>query len=123
MFLLSPLLSCDLVGILVGSEAEQPRMPQLPMRGPLDEGDPNDHFWTYPVRAEAGQTCAFRKRRSRHCQCVEPLSKIQQELRIETGPDLPRKDEITAFVVADKQSAQTDSSTLRIGEPANDQFL
>ena len=64
------------------------------------------------VNGDAGSSIASRRR-----------LQIQQEPGVEAGADFSGKDEIAAFVVADEQRAKADARALRIGEPADDEFL
>src|SRR6516165_7378195 len=92
------LLLYDLLRILVGTHAEQTRVPQFAMHGPLDEPYLNDDLRTHPVSL-AGKTFRLRERRLVDGDCVEPFSQVEQELRVEAGADLSGENEVVAIVL------------------------
>src|SRR5689334_24796872 len=107
------------VDIVVGTDAEQPRVPQLAVDGPLDERDPHDDFGTDPVRPETGHAGGRGERRLWQCDRVKAPPQVEQEPGVETGADFSGKDEVAAFVITDQQRTETDPRTLRIGKPAD----
>jgi len=60
------------------------------MHRPFDEPDLHDDLGLNPTAATR-QPLAFRERRLLDRERVETFSQIQQELRVETGADLPAK--------------------------------
>src|SRR5688500_4108490 len=116
-------LADDLARRLVEAHTDKPGVTQLAVHGPFGERDLNHHLGKHPVRAQALEADRFREWRRGERQPVEPRTKVEQQLRIEPGPDLPRKDEVVAFVVADEQRAETDADALRVGEAADDELL
>src|SRR5439155_5580075 len=109
--------------VLVEADAEQPRMPQLAVHGPLDEGDLHDDLRARPMRAQAGQPLRARERRRRDLDPIEPRAQIEQQLRVEAGADLAGEHEIVLLEIPDEQRAEADASALRIGEAADDELL
>src|SRR4051812_17856274 len=105
----------------VGSDAEQPRVPQLAVYRPLDEADLHDQFRTYPVRTQARQPRRLREGRRRQLDRVEPRAQIEEQPGVEAGADLSRKEELVVVVVADEQRAQTGTRSSRIREAADDE--
>src|SRR5436190_7635669 len=97
-------------------------MTEFAVRGPLDERDLDDELGTHPVGAP-GQSGAFRERRLRDLDAIEPCAELAQEPRVESGADLAGKHDIVAGEVANQQRAETDAAALRVGEPADDQLL
>ena len=91
-------------------DAEQPRMAQLAVHRPLDEGDLHDDLGPHPVRAQARQADA-------PCvnggfgdlERVEPRAQVEQQLGVEARADLAGEDEVVAFEVADEQRAEADA--------------
>src|SRR4051794_31379583 len=98
-------------------------MAQLAMHRPLDEGDLDDDVWLYPVGAQPGQAGSLREGSRVHLERVQPGAQFEQQLRIESGPDLAGEGEIVAVVIADHQRTQADASPLRIREAADHELL
>src|SRR5882762_4530471 len=98
-------------------------MAELAVHRPLDEGDVHDDLGAHPMRAEARQPFGPGEWRRRDFQVIKPRPEIEQHLRVETGADLPGKDEIVAVEVAEQQGAKADAASLRIGEAADDELL
>ena len=104
------------------ADADQPRMPELPVPGPLDERDLYDDLGAHPVRAQARQPDAFGERRLRDLEPVQPRAELQEHLRIEAGADPPGEDEVVACEMTDEQRAEADPRALWIREAADDQL-
>src|SRR4030095_3081603 len=98
-------------------------MAKLAVDRPFNEGDLHDDLWTHPVSATAWQLESLRERRLRNLERIQPGAQVQQKLCVEACTDLSRKDEVGRFEVPDEQCAETDSDTLWVGEPSNDELL
>src|SRR5437899_720522 len=98
-------------------------MAKLAVPGPLDERHLHDDSGMDPVRPKPRQSGPLREWRLGDFNPVKPRAKVAQELRIESGTDLPGEDEIAVREVADEQCAKTYPPTLRVGEPADDELL
>src|SRR5688500_10474896 len=105
-------------------------MTQLAVHGPLDEGGLHDDVRTHPMRAQPGQPLRFRKRRRRYLERIEAAPQVEQQLRVEAGPDLSSEHEIRSLPgasrrveIADEKRTQSHASALRIGEASHDQLL
>ena len=93
------------------------------MRGPLDEGNPHNYLGTRPMRPNARQPDGFGERGPRDLERVEPCPEVQQQPRIEARANLPGKNELVVFEIADEQRAQAHANALRIGEAADHKLL
>src|SRR4026209_906266 len=98
-------------------------MTKLAMHRPFDECDLDNDLGTYPVRPDAWQPDGFSERGFRNLERIEPRAEFHEQLGIEARTDFPGEDEILILVIADKQCAQADPSSLRIGEPAHHELL
>ena len=98
-------------------------MAKLAVHRPFDEGDLDDDLRTHPMRAHAWQPDGLRERRLRDLERIQPRAEIQQQLRVETGADLPAKTKSSRLEVAHQQRAEADPYALWVREPANDELL
>src|SRR4030095_739582 len=98
-------------------------MPQLAVRGPLDERNLHDDFGSHPVCTNARQSFGFRERRVRDLEPVQPRTKLQQQFRVEAGADFASEDEIISIEIAHEQRSEAYAAALRIRESAHDEFL
>src|SRR5215813_473568 len=112
----------NIAWILVETDAQKTRMPELSVHGPLDEPNLHDDLGPNPVPAPR-QALATGERRLLSRKSVEAFSQIEQKLRIEAGANLAGKGEVVAVVASDEQRAEADAGSLRIGESADDEFL
>src|SRR5687768_18383156 len=98
-------------------------MPQLPVPGPLDEADFDHDLRTDPVSPQPRQALRPGEHGLRDLELVEARPQTQEQLRIEAGANLSRKDEVVVLVESDQQRAEPDAAALRIGETADHQLL
>src|SRR5258705_7628619 len=113
-------------------------MAKLAVHRPLDERHVDDDLRTRPVRAQPRQARGPGERRRRNLEAIEPRAEIEQQLRVEAGPDFSGEDEIVRLAlrlelrtrralprgeIADQQRAEADARALRIGEAANHELL
>ena len=93
------------------------------MHCPFDEGDLHDDLGTHPVRPNTREPDGFVERRFRYLKRIEPRAEFHKQLGIEARADFSSEDEVLILEIADKQSAQSDASSLGVGEPAHHEFL
>src|SRR5436309_574200 len=98
-------------------------MAKLAMHRPLDEGDLHDDLGTHPVRPNSGQPDGFGERGFWNLERIEPRAEFHQQLHIEARTYLAGEDKIFILEITYEQRAQTDSSSLRVGEPADHKLL
>src|SRR5687767_10942712 len=98
-------------------------MSQLVVDRPLGERDLHDDRRLRPVRTNARQSGGFGEGRFADFDAIEASTKIEQQLRVETSTNLAGKNEVVAFEVPHQQRAEADTSSLGIGEPADDELL
>ena len=100
----------DLARALVGAHAEQTRVTQLAVDGPLDERDLDDDLAAAPSARAAAAALRLVNGGCRISSAIERRAQSQQQLRVEAGADLAREDEVVAVEVADQQRAETDAA-------------
>src|SRR5688572_16677027 len=98
-------------------------MPQLAVYGPFRERDLHDDFGLDPMGSDLRQPYGLGERRGRLLDPIEPLTQVEEQGVVEAGSDLAGEDEVVRFEIPDEQRAEADARALRIGEPADDQFL
>src|SRR4051812_5846901 len=96
------------------ADSQEAGMTELPVHSPLDEGNLHNDLRAHPMRSHLRQSDGLRERRFRNLERIEPGAQLQQQLRIESGPDLSREDELVPLEVPDEQGAETDTSALRV---------
>ena len=89
------------------------------MHGPLDKPDLNFDARFHPVRTQARQSDGFREWGLWYFQLVQLCTQVEQQLSIESGPDLSGKNEIIVFKITHEQRAQPDTLALRICKPTD----
>ena len=94
-------------------------MTKLAMYRPFDEGDLDNDLGTYPVRPNAWEPDGFGERGFRDLERIEPRAEFHKQLGIEASTDFSGENEILILEISHEQSAQADSSSLGIGEPAH----
>jgi hypothetical protein len=98
-------------------------MAKLAVAGPFDERDSDGDPGRDPVGPEARESFRFREGRLLDLQRVEPRPQVEQHLRVEARPDLPRERELALVVMTDEQRAEADPRALRIGEAADEEVV
>src|SRR4051812_36549336 len=98
-------------------------MAQLAVRRPFDERDLHDDLGTDPVGPNARQPDRFGERRFRDLQPVESRAELEQQPRVESGSNLPGKDEVIVLEVSDEQCAKADPSALWVRKSADYEVL
>jgi hypothetical protein len=98
-------------------------MAQLAVHRPLDERHLHDDLRPHPVSSNARKARSLGEGRCCNLDCVETPPQLEQELGVESGPDLAGEDEVLILEIADEQRAEADTRTLRIGVTTDDQFL
>src|SRR5439155_25459912 len=92
-------------GVLVPPKAEESRMTQLAVLGPLGVADLGHEDRLRPMRALSGER-ASNERRSIAFERSELAAEEGQRLGVEPGPDLPRVHEVAVLVVAEEQGPE-----------------
>src|SRR5262245_12372014 len=117
-------LAMDAFGILVLAQPFKARLAKLVVLRPFAVGDLGDEIWFDKMHA-LGTTGVVFERVPLDLELTEPISQIDQHLRIEAGSNFARIVKILAVlvVITDEQSAESESRTLRIGKSADDEFL
>src|SRR2546429_4943413 len=98
-------------------------MTKLAVNRPFDEGDLHDDLGLHPMRAQPRQPGPSREGRPGDLDRVEPRAQLQQQLRVESGANLPREYEIVVLEISDEQRAEADPLALGIGEAADHELL
>src|SRR5215216_5303026 len=98
-------------------------MTKLPVHGPFDKPNLHLDLRLYPVCSHTRQTNRTRERWFLDLECVELRAQIQQQLRVESSPNLSSKNQIVIFEITNEQRAQTNSLALRIRKPTHEKIL
>src|SRR5438552_3720234 len=80
--------------VLIVANTNEPGMPQLAVRRPLDERHLHDDVRPGPVCAQAWQSFRLGERRRRCLDRIEAAAQVEQKRRVETGADFPGEDEV-----------------------------
>src|SRR5207249_1615999 len=111
-----------LPGALVLAQAQEPRMAELSVPGPLGEPDLSHQPGFHPVHTGPGKPSG-REGRTVALQGTEPSGQAIERPVVEPGPHLPGVDEIVAAVVADQEGAEAPPRSLGIGKAADHELL
>ena len=91
-------------------------MPQLAVNRPLNKSDLHDDVRPNPVSANARQAGSLGEGRSGDLDPIQTFPQLTQHLRIESGSNFPRKEQIVTLEMTNEQCAQANARTLWIGE-------
>ena len=94
MLLHASLLSDYGARVFIVTDAEQPRVTEFVVFGPLNEADLHDYLWADPVSAQAREADGFSKGRRGDFDLVELGAQVFEEFGIEAGSDFAGEDEV-----------------------------
>src|SRR6185369_2255928 len=109
--------------LIIVDYIEQTRVTKFAMCGPFDKTDFDDDLRFDPVRAQSRETDGFGERRFRNLEVVQLCAQIKQQLRIKTGANPARKNELAVFIMTDEQRAESNTLALRISKTADDKVV
>jgi hypothetical protein len=109
--------------VIIFDYAEETRVAEFTVCGPLDETDVDRDLWFDPVRAQSRQAFGFGECWFGNFELVQLRAQIEQQFSVESSSDLSRENEIAVFVITNQQRAQADPLTLRICKTTDKKVL
>ena len=109
---------------LVVAQAEEARVAQTAVAGPLGEPDLGDELRLDPGHAALADRCRVRERRRPvRASSRSSLAEVAQRVVVEPGPDLARVPQAAVVVVAEQQRPELDPRAARRREAADHELL